>query len=224
MNRIDKQIKKNILAFFQKRKVLTIAELKTFSSLSQRTIGRRLKQWKTYRSYNHNGCYYVLPEIPEFDPDGIWKYKDIRFSKHGGLRSSIIGLVEQSSCGLSAKDLSQSLGCSVLDALSYFKENSELLREREGGIYIYFSSKPPVYTDQQQRRSELRQSQVKKHLPSNANAVIILVELIKNPSDTLDQLTRRVRRRGITISIDEVRNLLLCHGLNFFLVLALFEL
>ena len=140
----------------------------------------------------------------------------MRFSKHGGLRSSIISLVEQSSSGLSAKDLSQSLRCSVLDALSYFKENSELLREREAGRYIYFSSNPVVYAVQKQRRREWRQSQAKESLPSHANAVIILVELIQHPSDTLDQLTRRVRRRGISISIDEVRNLLLCHGLKKF--------
>jgi len=161
MNRTDKPIKQNIVAFFQKRKVLTIAELKEFSQLSQRTIERRLKQWKTYRSYNHNGCYYVLPEIPEFNSEGIWKYKEMRFSKHGGLRSSMIALVEQSSSGLSAKDLSQSLRCSVLDALSYFKENSELLREREAGRYIYFSSNPVVYAVQKQRRREWRQSQAK---------------------------------------------------------------
>ena len=95
-----------------------------------------------------------------------------------------------------------------------FKENSELLREREAGRYIYFSSNPVVYAVQKQRRREWRQSQAKESLPSHANAVIILVELIQHPSDTLDQLTRRVRRRGISISIDEVRNLLLCHGLK----------
>ena len=97
-----------------------------------------------------------------------------------------------------------------------FKENSELLREREAGRYIYFSSNPVVYAVQKQRRREWRQSQAKESLPSHANAVIILVELIQHPSDTLDQLTRRVRRRGISISIDEVRNLLLCHGLKKF--------
>ena len=213
MNRTDKPIKKNIVAFFQKRKVLTIAELKEFFQLSQRTIERRLKQWKTYRSYNHNGCYYVLPEIPEFNSEGIWKYKEMRFSKHGGLRSSIIALVEQSSSGLSAKDLSESFGGSLLQILSSFKEHSELLREREAGRYICFSSNPMVYAAQKQRQSERRQSQAKEHLPSHANAVIILVELIQHPSDTLDQLTRRVRRRGINISGEEVRNLLLSHGL-----------
>ncbi len=70
-----------------------------------------------------------------------------------------------------------------------------------------------VYAAQKQRQSERRQSQAKEHLPSHANAVIILVELIQHPSDTLDQLTRRVRRRGINISGEEVRNLLLSHGL-----------
>ncbi len=38
MNRTDKPLEKKILAFFQKRKVLSIAELKEFSQLSQRGI------------------------------------------------------------------------------------------------------------------------------------------------------------------------------------------
>ena len=192
----------------------TISELKEFSRLSQRTIERRLKQWKTYRSYNHNGCYYVLPQTPEFGIDGLWKYKGIRFSIHGGLISSIISNVEKSLCGLSAKDLEKLFGCSVAQSLLYLKEKSKLLREKDGGVYFYFSVKTLVYSSQRQKRIELRQSHVKGHLPSDVNSVAILVELIKHPADTLDQLTRRVRRRGISVSIDEVKNLLIHHDLE----------
>ena len=41
MNRTDKAIEKNNLAFFQKRKVLSRAELKEVSPLSQRSIETR---------------------------------------------------------------------------------------------------------------------------------------------------------------------------------------
>ncbi len=44
--------------------------------------------------------------------------------------------------------------------------------------------------------------------------MIILAELIKQHlKDTVEQLTRRVRRRGIRVSTEKVRNLLDYHNL-----------
>ncbi len=203
-----------IQGFFHRRKVATIQELIDFSQKSISTVKRRLKDLEAYRSYSHNSRYYVLPETVHFNGDGLWKHKGIKFSKYGSLRQSISYLVEQSPQGLSEKDLSELLEYPVHNLLSeHFKENSELLREKEEGRYIYFSGNSHVYAVQRQRREKLKQSQAKEHLPSHAHAVVVLVELIQHPSDKLDQLTRRVRRRGITISREEVRNLLLSHGL-----------
>jgi len=42
---------------------------------------------------------------------------------------------------------------------------------------------------------------------------MILAALIKHPHDSLEQLTRRVRRRGIKVSMESVHNLLLTHDL-----------
>ncbi len=211
--------------FFYRKKVATIEELTTYFQMSHRSVKRYLKELKSYSSYNHNSRYYVLPETVGFNKVGIWKYRGIGFSKYRSLKRIIIALVEQSSCGLSQQNLRELLECPTHQILStYFKESPELLREQEGKQYIYFSKKAHVYAAQKQRRKELKQSELREQLPSDANAIVVLVERIKHPTDTPEQLTRRVRRRGIIISIDQIRSLLQYHSLLKKMVTPLLEL
>ena len=71
------------IKIFKKKKVLMIEELSGLLDSSLITARRRLKQWKTYTSYNHNGRYYVLPGVVKFDTHGLWRHQDILFSQHG---------------------------------------------------------------------------------------------------------------------------------------------
>ena len=66
-------------AFFRKKKVVTIQELINVLKKSIATVRRRLKKWKAFTSYNQNGRYYALPEIPKFNSFGLWKYRKVLF-------------------------------------------------------------------------------------------------------------------------------------------------
>jgi len=203
---------KSLLNFFKKKQVVTIQSLMEFSQLSLNSVKRRLSSWKAYSSYDYNRSYYVLPEVAKFNCNGIWENHGVYFSQHGTLKQTIVYLVNNSELGLARCELEVLLGI-TLDKVfpSYFKDSFLLNRELENGRYIYFSKEPEVYLEQTQKRKKFQRSQAK--LPRDENAIIILVELIKHPTDTLVQLTKRVRRRGITITIDKVRNLLQYHGL-----------
>ena len=74
----------DVLKRFHRIKVLTIEQLVDLLKTSVITARRHLKKWETYTSFNHNGRYYTLPRIPQFDNNGIWKYQTILFSKYGG--------------------------------------------------------------------------------------------------------------------------------------------
>jgi hypothetical protein len=214
MRLLNASKEKNLLNFFKKKQIVTIQELMEFSQLSLNSVKRRLSSWKVYNSYNCNRSYYVLPEIAKFNSDGIWESHGIYFSQHGSLKQTIVQLVNNSEAGLNSKELEMLLGITLDKILpSYFKNSSLLNRELENGRYVYFSKELEVYSEQVRKRKEFQQSQALVKLPHDENAIIILVELIKHPTDTLVQLTKRVRRRGITISIDKVRNLLQYHGL-----------
>ncbi len=70
---------------FRAKKVISLDELVRLLSRSTRTAQRQLKEWGTYTSYNQNGRYYVLPDIPTFDEYGLWRFKNAFFSMHGNL-------------------------------------------------------------------------------------------------------------------------------------------
>jgi len=60
-----------VIRSFKKQKVVTVVLLATWPSCSIATARRRLKTWGAYTSYNRNGRYYTLPEIAEFDDNGL---------------------------------------------------------------------------------------------------------------------------------------------------------
>ena len=181
---------------------------------SERTVQRRLKEWGTYTSYNQKGRYYVLPNVPEFDDQhGLWKYKKTFFSRHGNLKETLAYVVDQSKAGLDAFELSDILGLPAHTFLSHYKDSANIQREKHKGLYIYFSRDPSRFEKQKKERDNLICSKATLDLPSDADAVIILVTLIKHPDDSIQQLMRRVRRREIKVPIEKCRNLLIYHNL-----------
>lgn len=201
------------LKVFRSEKVMTVDELAALLMCSNRTVRRRLNEWRTYTSYNQNGRYYVLPNIPKFDEYGLWKFKKAFFSKNGNLKETLVSLVNQSRAGLSAFELSEILELPANTFLSHFTDTANIQRQKHKGLYIYFSKKPAAFEKQKRERKKLVRSTATLDLPSDGDAVIILVELIKHPRDSVDQLTRRVRRRGTKVSIEKCRNLLTYHDL-----------
>ena len=75
---------------FRRRKILTLGEVAELIQSSGHTARRRLKQWRAHTSYNQNGRYYTLPEVPKFDPNGLWHWRDVFFSQYGNLEQEYI--------------------------------------------------------------------------------------------------------------------------------------
>lgn len=198
---------------FRKKKVLAIDELVSLLQCGIRTVRRRLKIWQARTSYNRNGRYYALPDIAKFDENGLWKCKKMFFSKFGNLRKTLVGVVERSGAGLNAFEIGELLGLPAHTFLSHFKENLSLRREKVHGLYVYFSNEAKIYDTQKLEREKRYSEQASGALPTDAEAIIILVELIKHPHDALAQLVGRVKRRGISVALVRVRSLLAYHGI-----------
>ena len=50
-------------------------------------------------------------------------------------------------------------------------------------------------------------------LPTDMEAVMILVDLIQHPDSDLEQIARRLKPKGVDIDVDTIRLLLAHHGL-----------
>lgn len=206
----DRTAKKTWKAW-RTRKVITIHELANLLGTSLPTARRRLKAWNTLTSYNQNGRYYVLPDVPQFDEHGLWHYRYVRFCRYGNLTETLIQLVRHSQAGLSASELGELLRLNPRSFLWLFRNHPDLKRDRREGRFVYFAAKPGIYRQQKELRVRMDAS---ANLPSNTKAVAVLVEAIKHPEFGIRQLCAHLKRPQVAVSERDVMNLFSHHGLE----------
>ncbi len=197
----------------KKKKIFTLPMLVRILECSSRTAQTKLKMWKTYTSYNKNGRYYTLPEIPRFDKNEIWRYKDIAFSRHGNLKKTIIQLINTSTSGLSGSELGNILGLAPQSFVHHFRDCPGICREKHGGVYIHFSDQPGKHKQQVQRRIAALVQVIKKDIITEGDAIIILVAIIKRHEISLEDILVLPEIKKSRLSRSVIENFMESHGL-----------
>jgi hypothetical protein len=191
---------------------MTLGEVAEFIRSSIHTARRRLKQWQAANSYNHNGRYYTLPDVPEFDDHGLWRWRGVLFSQYGNLKQTVVALVHRSPAGLDAGELRSVVGVDPRSFLSAFATDPQFKREKTPqGRFVYYSADAAVYRAQRQCRGAL---QATGRDPRPAEAIAILVETIKHPALSHEALSRQLRQKKLSIDAETIRNFFLRHGLT----------
>lgn len=198
------------LKIFRRRKVLTVSDLASLMQCSLITVRRKLKQWNTYTSYNQNGRYYVLPDVPQFDGNGQWCYRGICFSQYGNLTQTVIHLVKTSPAGLAASEIGELLHIQPRSFLSLFREHPALTRKQFRRHYVYVAADATINRKQIDQRSKMT---LHAHRPSDSEAIAILVETIKHPDLKIEELCAQLKTKKYNITPEVVRNLFAYHGL-----------
>ena len=201
-----------VIRAFKKQKVVTVVQLASWLSCSIVTARRRLKAWRAYTSYNRNGRYYTLPEIAQFDDIGLWRHQGPFFSKYGNLKQTLVHLVTHSVPGLSGAELGEILGLQPRSFLSHFRAHPAIYREHMMGRWIWFAADPGIREQQMQARlatGDAKQSR----MPSDIEAVMILVDLIGHPQSDVEQIARRLKSKDLNLGVTAIRQLLDYHGL-----------
>src|SRR3972149_2780668 len=211
MSRLSEGKLKSVVKFLEDIKVFTLDHLVSYLSCSLPTARLKLKQWRTYTSYNQNGRYYALPAVPRFDENGLWHYEKISFSKNGNLRNTLVYLIKTSSSGLTGKEIGNLVRLRPRSFLHHFRNVAGIGREKSEGGYVYFSDEAERYKEQLQNRSRGFISAGK--LLSDADAVVILTALIKHHGVSGEDIMQlpEVRKRGF--SEDMIREFLDRHDL-----------
>lgn len=197
---------------FKNKKITTVNQLAGWLSCSVVAARRRLKSWKTITSYNLNGRYYTLPEVARFNELGLWQYQGAFFSKHGNLKQTLIHLVTHSAQGLSGSELGETLGLQPRSFLSHFRDHPAIYREHLMGRWVWFSADHK--SREQQVQTRLSEGDIRASpLPSNSEAVMILVDLIKHPNSRVEEIARRLMSKQTHINGATILQLLDSHGL-----------
>lgn len=213
MTRLDQDTINAALTHLERIKVFTIGELVTHLKCSIPNVRLKLKQWQTYTSYNQNGRFYVLPQIPKFDHHGLWHHENVAFSRHGNLKKTIVHLVTSAPAGLTGRQLGEILGLAPQSFLHHFSNHPGIERTKHAGVYVYFSDDTTVYERQVQQRAALicRAAVV---TISDPEAVMILVAIIRNCGISAEEILALPEIKKINIKLTAVQGFMEYHGLE----------
>ena len=196
-----------VIEHIKRQKIITIDRLVGLLECSVITARRRLKVWKAHTSINQNGRYYTLPAIPVFDENGLWRHQAVLFSRHGNLKQTIIMLIQGSPKGLAAAEIAELLDLAPNSSFfSRLRDAPGIKREKQGGRFVYVSDRPDIRERQREQREGIA-------FPTDAQAVVILVQFIKHPDIGVFELAECVAGQGISIEPAAVQRLLRFHGL-----------
>ena len=123
---------------FRNTPVMTMTEIeRAIPDRSRRSLYRDLTLAGYLSSYTHTGRYYTLRFVPEFDPDGLWQYQGVGFSRDGTLKATVRRLVDTSEAGRTHQDLRLRLGVRVHNPLLELVEGRKIGRAPVQGEYVY---------------------------------------------------------------------------------------
>lgn len=210
---IDPQKEASTLQSFRRQRITTVSQLAERLKCSIPTVRNRLKSWDALTSYNRNGRYYALVDMAKFDENGLWKYKGVFFSRYGTLKETVRHLVSNSPAGLDVRQIAKLVGLPARSFMTQLKRIEGLRREKHEKRFVYYSDEQDVYRSQRAQRIEESEKKSAK-LPSDTEAISILVDRIKHPDSSFEQCAQRLHRRGRTVGISAVRALMEYHGIE----------
>jgi hypothetical protein len=212
MARLDQNIIKAVRKHLENAKIFTIGELSSALKCSIPNARLKLKQWQSYTSYNQNGRFYTLPQVPRFDHYGLWHYENVSFSKHGNLKKTIVHFVSLSPDGLTGRQLGELLGLLPQSFLHHFRKCPGIRREKHGGVFVYFSDTNSVYERQVQQRTSIVRRQAVVTI-SESEAIMILVAIIKHHGISLNEILALPEIKNSKMTGPAIQGFLEYHGL-----------
>jgi len=131
----------DLLKLLRRNKIATLADLKgALATSSDSTVFRKLKELSYRTSYSHRGSYYTLDETTRFDDLGLWSFRDVWFSRHGTLVSTVRALVQAAEAGYYATELDEALHVAVKVPLLRLVREHRISRQKIAGRYLYCAS------------------------------------------------------------------------------------
>lgn len=205
-------------SLFRRKPIATLQELRRGLRVKSRTtILGALRNAGYLSSYSHAGRYYTLNHIPTFDRRGLWFHGEVRFSKHGTLRRTVVVLVTEAIAGHTHEELAVVLGLRVHDTLRSLVETGEIGRVHIDVAYVYVAVDSTRASEQLSQREAMRAeeavatqsraSATPLAAPSAldlARVIDVLVAVIHAPKDDAHTIAARLRAGGLVVTNEQV--------------------
>lgn len=203
---------------FRQRRIVDLPVLfKALQTDSPMSVYRRLSPISYVSSYSHNGRFYTLDDIPEFDSNGLWQYQGVFFSRHGTLMCTTAHLVETAEAGRTHKELEAALRVRVHNTLLDLVKGKRIGRELLDGLFLYVSAERERAAAQVSRRRQKPAAVAQAAVLSGQSLEIaVLLEVIHGARLIPDaaQIVERLAGKGVGVARDQVEAIFHKHGLK----------
>lgn len=206
--------REQLVNLFEQKKCWTISQLSEQLDYAAVSVKRFLRQVGYSSSFTHNGKWYTLHGIPDFDEDGLWFYEGIGFSRHGNLKKTLLHLVTQSPLGLSAGQLSEKLSSPRYDVLNHMYKAGRIDRLKTPRGFVYLATDPGAKKQQIGRLQTFVSEQSKPGVLTAQAAVYVLAEFIKHPQASFAELSRGVAKKQVMATPEMIAQLFEEHDLK----------
>jgi len=193
----------SLVKAFVVSRILGFRQLSSRLECSRSTVARRLKEHGYFSSYNSSGRFLTIPEVAEFDSRGLWVWKGARFSKHGTLKQTVGSFVGSSESGMTQEELAADLGVRCHNVLLDLLSERRLRRQKIGRTQVYFSPDATV-RDSQVRLRVAFVTRPQPQRPTARQKIAVLLELVRDPNASRQEIVERCRRAGVSMPIDVV--------------------
>jgi hypothetical protein len=207
---------KALRGFFKKKQVAMLPDIYALlGTTSRMSVFRRLRELDYLSSFSDAGRYYTLPSVANFDPQGLWFYEAVGFSRFGNLKETVIHLVDQSVAGKTHEELEQQLRVRVHNTLLELVRCEKLTREAFEGVFVYLNRRTERAQQQLARRREGVGDSAQDVVPHGI-VIEVLAEIIRGNRIQIDQraLLTRLAQRGVKISALQLQRLCTRLGLK----------
>jgi hypothetical protein len=218
------QKESEVVRRLRRKRIGTMKILREELAVSHMTVFRALQKYGYHSSVNRNASYYTLHDIPRFDEDGLWTYREICFSEHGSLSKTLVNLVRESPTGLTVAELEQRVKTKVGNLLSRLCQQQQLGRCFAGREAVYLAADTERQRQQERERQESRVLQAfsssdaePARFPPGYEVITvleILMQTIKTPAADAAELAKALRVRGVKTTAVKVQRVLDFYGIK----------
>ncbi len=188
---------------FKKDRVLDMQALQAaIGSSAPATIHRYLKQINHLTSYTHNGKYYTLPEIAQFDENGLWYYGDIGFSDKGTLIDTLEDIIKISESGQTNSELEKRFRTRVQESLRTLIESNKIVRKKVASHNLYVNPDPSISQDQIKKRQKIGKRE--KLFPWITAEILIACVHTLSGSPNIEDVMKWLKKKGSSITKEQV--------------------
>lgn len=204
---------KYIRNYIEMKKAVTIDEFFPHISYCEKTLRRDIKNLRGITSYTHRGKLITLPNIPIFDKNGIWFYKDIGFTKYRNSLDLIVSIIDNSE-GITKEKIESIIKIKISKQIQILLKKDRLYRVKSGAKYIYLSEE---LAKNKKRQMQILPIDIEEYYDRKVNItdlVAVLKVVLAEHQIDMNNLKKLVAKYSLHVPIKKIEQLILKYDLS----------